>query len=107
MGKVQVFANPECTAYADGQSSTVYVRLNQDFGYGQAQNWQGSIGQQLTIMTPTNQDPEDPYNIWLWRDFGTWDQDEPFTNGQILRCDYWYDDDHPFTPINNPKVIFE
>lgn len=108
VGKVQVFANPQCTEYADGQSDTVYVRLNQDFGFGEDTRWTGNSNQQLDIYTPTNEYPNDYYTVSkLWGQLGGIDQDVPFVSGQIIEMGYSEYAPYPFEPVSNPKVIFE
>lgn len=108
VGKVQVFANPQCTEYADGQSDTVWVRLNQDFGFGEETTWTGNSNQQLDIYTPTNQYPDDYYTVSkLWGQLGGSDQDVPFVSGQIIEMGYPKYAPYPFAPVDNPKVIFE
>lgn len=108
VGKVQVFANPQCTEYADGQSNEVWVRLNQDFGFGEGMEW-GNFSHTETscvILTPDIEDPQNPYEITLWVDYGSTDRDDtiPFVNGEIIKCTC-----NPlyFEPIDNPQVIFE
>jgi hypothetical protein len=108
VGKVQVFANPQCTEYADGQSDTVWVRLNQGFGFGEETRWTGNSNQQLDIYTPTNQYPDDYYGVCnLWGQLCGFDQDVPFVSGQIIEMTYQEDAPEPFAPVDNPKVIFE
>lgn len=107
VGKVQVFANPQCTEYADGQSDTVYVRLNQDFGFGDITYWGTTLDEPetyLVINTPENEDPTFPYCILCWADYRSNDYNEPFTNGQVVECVYL---PPSFYPIDNPQVIFE
>lgn len=102
VGKVQVFANPQCTEYADGQSNEVWVRLNQDFGYDDATFW--GNGLLLSVYTPSTENPTDPYAIQLWEDWVSEDFSEPFTSGQVIKCTC---NPSYFTPIENPQVIFE
>ena len=95
VGKVQVFANPQCTEYADGQSDTVWVRVNQDFEYDSGYEW-GSVvdgGTYLHIGA----------RIMLWVDWLS-TTEAPYTSGQVIECvcePQW------FYPIDNPQVIFE
>lgn len=104
VGKVQVFANPQCTAYADGQNREVWVRLNQAFGYDDAIVWgYSSSYNYLAVFTPSTENPTDPYCIDVWVDWHSEEFTEPFTNGQIIKCTCYYDDQI----INNAQVIFE
>lgn len=108
VGKVQVFANPECTAYADGQSDTVYVRLNQAFGFNESETWGNGSSPEtfLGIYTPITELPTDPYAISLWVDFVEVNRDgsQPFEEGEVVECSML---SQYFVPITNPKVIFE
>lgn len=105
VGKVQVFANPQCTEYADGQSDTVYVRLNQDFGIDGDAHWgtgPSDAENYLSIAAASTEYPNDPYQIGLWIDWNSIIYYEPFTSGQIVECTALNG-----ARINNPKVIFE
>lgn len=95
VGKVQVFANPQCTEYADGNSDTVWVRVNQDFEYDSGYEW-GSAADSRTYLNIGA-------GIMLWIDWLS-TTDAPYTSGQVIECVYvpqW------FSPQNNPQVIFE
>lgn len=105
VGKVQVFANPQCTEYADGQSDTVYVRLNQDFGIDSGAHWgngPSDAENYLSILTAETEVPNDPYQIGLWIDWNSINYYEPFTSGQIVECTA-----PNGVTINNPRVVFE
>jgi hypothetical protein len=105
VGRVQVFANPQCTEYADGQSDTVYVRLNQDFGIDDGITWgtgPNDAENFLFIATAITEEPDVPYQINLWIDWNSINYYEPFTSGQIVECTA-----PNGARINNPKVIFE
>ena len=104
VGKVQIFANPQCTEYADGQSDTIYVRLNQDFGFGDDSHW-GNVAQprtNLDVYTPTTENPQDNYSIRCWLDWISSETDEPFVSGQVVEIN-----NTNFMAVNNPTVIFE
>ena len=104
---MQVFANPQCTEYADGQSNEVWVRLNQDFGFDDTIAWNGNMSEQCWVITPTTEYPEDDYGVEVWTDWVTdaaTNPGGPYTSGQILKC---VNINPYYTPINNPKVIFE
>ena len=105
IGMVQVFANPECTEYADGQSNDVWIRLNQPFGYNDSHLWGNSQQPEshLSVYTPTDEFPQDGYGIVLW--LGWYSGEEingPFTAGQIIKCTCPYGG----SMVNNPQVIF-
>ena len=101
-GKVQIFANPQCTKYADGKSKKVWARLNIDVGLGDSASWSTN----LFIWTPDSQYPDDPYGVTWYVDWVSDDHSEPFSAGDIIECEY----PGEFTPadyINQPQVIFE
>lgn len=106
VGRAQVFANPQCTEYADGSSDTVWVRLNQDFGLDQGVTWSGySLWyESLIIFTPTTEYPDDLYGVDCWVDWHSESYTEPFTSGDIIECKA-----NPEVVGTHPdiKVIFE
>ena len=106
VGKVQVFANPQCTEYANGYCKDVWVRLNQGFGYNDAYSWGNpqESGTRLTVATPTDEFPQDEYGVYPWIDWGNAEEiNEPFTSGQIVKCSFYCGE-----PIlDNVQVIFE
>lgn len=104
VGKAQVFANPQCTEYADGTSADVWVRLNQNFGFNDETRW-GTYGEKLSIYTPTSEYPSDPWGVIWYVDFPTADTNGPYVSGQIVKCSY-IGGVFDFV-IDNPQVIFE
>ena len=114
VGKVQVFANPQCTEYADGQSREVWVRLNQAFGYEEGVEW-GNMGESahscviITPFPPDETPTSGPYSIILWTDYSAQDRDDtiPFESGEIVYCrdDNGGENWEPW--LQNPQVIFE
>ena len=106
VGKAQVFANPQCTEYADGYCKDVWVRLNQDFGYNDSYSW-GNLqqdGTHLIVSTPTDSYPQDGYGVMLWIDWPNEEEyTEPFTSGQIVKCSFPYGE----PALDNVQVIFE
>ena len=107
IGKVQVFANPQCTEYADGYCKDVWVRFNQDFGYNDSHSWGNpqQHGTYLVIYTPTDEYPQDVYGIGLWNEWGDdGSLTGPFVSGQIVKCSFLMFGE----PIlDNVQVIFE
>jgi len=101
---VQIFADPECTKYADGSVATVYARVNVPWALNES--W--SEGRQvdpagyLSAQGPTTENPDDPYGIMLWVDWLSEDSGNPYQTGEIV----------PLTPmegaipVDNPTVIF-
>lgn len=85
-GLAQVFADAECREYATGILSTVYVRLNTAFEFGDRIQF-GSGNDPLEIVTPTQAAPNDPYSVVAYVDFMSEDRNEPFQSGDVIRCD--------------------
>lgn len=93
-GDVQIFADPECTRYADGTQLTVYVRINVPWGYDEA--WNVEEGRWFFMaFTPY----EEQFFSIFWTDWGSQDYAEPFTAGQIVQCEtspgYIFDEPQP------------
>lgn len=101
-GVAQVFADEGCTRYADGSSDTVYIRINENFGFNEQREWEGSPNELLAIYTPTTARPNDGYGITLWADWGDQGIDEPITSGSVYLLKA-----APGATIANPKVIFD
>lgn len=104
-GAIQVFADENCTRYADGTQNEVYVRLNRSFGYNDAKEWGGypNTGASLTVDTPNSQAPSNMYHIACWMDLNSEDYSNEFTAGQVVKCEV------PlayFDVVSNPQVIF-
>lgn len=107
VGRAQVFANPQCTEYADGKNDTVWIRLNQDFEFNDYTSWGDPFYSKTSciIGTPTTQWPQEQYGITVWADWvskvrGT----TPLTAG-VYECYYQGFDEQYY--LNNPQVIFE
>ncbi len=100
-GDVQIFANPECTEYADGSAMPVYARINVPWGY--AEGWVlGLENQRIECIAPSEQYPDDPYIVNLWVDFISVGQNVPYTAGQVIEIN----GDTSLLPIEEPRVIF-
>lgn len=80
-----MFADAECREYATGELSTIYVRLNQAFGFGERKEM-GSGNNSLLIATPIQAAPTDPYSIVAFVDFFSEDQNESFQSGDVIPC---------------------
>lgn len=102
LGKLQVFKDQNCTEYADGTENAVYVRVNQNFGFGDNEVWAlgGEQGKSAVVATPTDENPSDGYSIGIWWDWNSDGEYNGFTAGDIIRC--------PGTgsTVQNPTVIF-
>lgn len=86
VGDVQVFLDPECTQYATGTVSTVYVRINVPWS-GIDSGW--IVGDYndppscFAAYSPSTEAPGDPYDMSLWVDFFP-SVVGPYTAGQVV-----------------------
>ena len=100
---MQIFANPECTEYADGSTMPVYARVNVPWGVdGGWQIFSPDVpGSCIACISPFDV-PGDPYLINLWIDFQSDDYSGPFTAGQVVEIN----GDESMLPVSNPTVVF-
>lgn len=85
-GIAQVFADAECREYANGTLDRVYVRINGGpFEFGDGIEL-GTYPNELRIVTPTNADPDIPYEVDVYVDFISEDITNPIQPGQIVEC---------------------
>lgn len=87
-GDVQIFADPECTQYATGEVDTVYVRINVPWN-GLDSGW--AVGNSMKPGTcfvansPTPEDPNDPYAIFVYVDYMS-TVEGPYEAGQVVEA---------------------
>lgn len=84
----QVFADSGCTTrpVAGGEYETLYVRLNRSYSFDGAVDYGSGSGffEQLSVVTPTSEDPDELYSIYLWADWASAAFDTPFTAGSVI-----------------------
>jgi len=101
---VQIFANPECTEYADGSVATVYARINVPWGFNEA--WTvGDLDQAASYFSaggPSSGYQTDPYAITLWENWHSEDSAQPYQVGEVVELT----PAGSIVPIDNPTVIF-
>lgn len=102
-GDVQIFANPECTEYADGTKMPVYARVNNPWAFNETwainDNRQGNC---IACRAPEDEYPDDPFCILLWMDFTSSNFEKEFTAGQVVEINV----NEGVLPVTNPTVIF-
>lgn len=102
-GYIQIFANPECTQYADGTQSTVYARINRAWIYNDG--WridEGPDGGRIDCYGPNEEEPEVQYGMTVWVDWVVeTERDEPYNDGEVIELST-----APGTTMVNPTVIF-
>lgn len=104
VGDIQIFANPECTRYADGSQATVYARVNRPWGIngGWQTGSEENPASSIYTSAPTTEAPDDPYAIYLWVDWIGENRTDPYQNGEVVELT----NDGFEEPITNPNVIF-
>lgn len=81
-----MFADANCTEYADGEVTEVYVRINGGpYEFGDSLRL-GTGENSLVIGTPTTENPTDPYSIICYMLLVSDDLDGPIEPGTIVRC---------------------
>lgn len=101
---MQIFANPECTEYADGSTAAVYARVNVPWGFGGGW-YDGSPdipGTRFKALGPSTGLEEDKYIMELWTTLMSRGRNQPFNAGDVVEMF----DIGEFQPISNPTVIF-
>ena len=70
--------------YATGIADTVYVRINNPWGFGEGWHYRdGSDSKDFTAFAPDNNSPSITYNFNVWVDYPS-DEDGPYTAGQVI-----------------------
>lgn len=93
-GVAQVFADAECRQYVNGIHRTVYVRVNQNFGFNSARGW-GDIDnylEYLSINTPTAEYPDETYELNAYVEFSN-EIGRPINSGEVFECSANFDVD--------------
>ena len=103
-GDVQVFANAECSEYADGTQSKVYVRINTpwEIGGGWYVGDPSDPGTSFSADVDEYPDVDPDYYFTLWVDFQSELRSTPFQAGQIVEMNL----PAQLLPVANPTVIF-
>lgn len=88
VGDVQIFADPECTKYANEltePTDTLYVRINKPW-VGLDSGWVvGSAPNSFAAMSPVSEAPDDPYSVMVYADFIYDKGDKPFSTGEVVK----------------------
>lgn len=68
-------------------SDTLYVRFGADFGFNGEQLWGGYAepNSMMFIFTPTDDYPQETYQIRAYRNFLSDERSEPFKAGDVVR----------------------
>lgn len=100
LGQVQVFKNAECTQYADGTETDIYVRINVNVATDEQLIF-GSMqdeGSSCVIYGPTSNPPQNG-EIWIWIDWKGEPQPNEIVAGSIIVA-------HNEQPYSEPKPEF-
>lgn len=70
--------------------SQVLLKFNVDVGFGERREFGSGLSpaSNLTIDTPNDEYPEDPYYCTVWVDWRSGDQSQPFDIGDGITCTY-------------------
>lgn len=84
---VEVFADSQCTQkpVIGVVYSYLIVRINKDYGFNEQVTY-GNDNNSVTVNTPTEEYPDDKYDINLYIDWTSNSYESPFTEGQIVEC---------------------
>lgn len=102
-GVLQIFADENCTEYWDGTTPDIYIRVNQPWGLGEGFNVGSPADPSHYIQCngPSEEIPDDAYNIGLYELLYTTDRNTPYAEGQILHVQFPDGD----LPVNDPLTI--
>lgn len=103
-GDVQIFADPECTQYATGVVDKVYARINRPWGFNES-CFIGNGGNSINLNGPSQEYPDNPYNIFIYSDFISLDKSTPFTAGQVVECSIDTEMADPYDVTGYDKVF--
>lgn len=78
-GYIQVFKDAACTEYATGELDKVYVRVNKNYGFGDATTYEASGGIIFRAHTPTSEYPQDTYYLEYRIDVDNYASSQDFT----------------------------
>lgn len=80
-----VWADDQCTQRpVVGESyNTLFLKLHKSFGFGDGKEYEG----QLTVGTPKDAYPNDPYSIVLYGDFLSEEFNNPFQDNQVIQLE--------------------
>ena len=103
-GDVQIFADQECTRYADGSVATVYARVNVPWGIDEGWETGGSLQPASAFIAgaPTAEYPDDPYSMGVWVSWVSADYVLPFEPGQVVALTPY----ESTVPVASPTVVF-
>lgn len=86
-GDVQIFADDRCLKIPAGELDILYARVNKPWGFNG--DWvAGRQSEGIICYAPDDNDPDGPYSIDVYTDYRAYDQQsQPFTIGQVVRCE--------------------
>ena len=84
---IEIFAARECTRKPEGFAREVWVLLGRDYLFGEQTmygSWQTSPDF-FFIFTPSEEEPNESYQLRCWRNFLSDERNYPFRAGTIVR----------------------
>lgn len=101
-GVIQVFADKDCSRYAEGNEERVYIRVNRAFGINDQMEWGQNLeaAKRAHVYTPSTQYPDDPYEVQVWVDWNAGSAG-PIASGTVFNAG-----NSSETTVASPQVIF-
>lgn len=101
---MQIFADRECTRYADGSVAPIYVRVNNPWGINGS--WyvgsDQARGKRFNALGPDSEYPDDPYGMTVWIDWESKVKSTPYEVGEVIEILPKEGEQ----PVTDPTVIF-
>lgn len=84
---ISVWADAQCSRLPIGSTNTLFVRFERDFGFGQEKFWGGynDTDNMLFVFTPTEEYPDETYQIRAYRNFLSDFLELPFRRGDVVQ----------------------
>lgn len=81
-----VWLDRDCLTPPSGVTNRLFVKFNYSFGFGSEWLWGGyqDIDKMLFVFTPTDQAPDETYQVRGFRNFLSEEQRSPFEVGDVI-----------------------
>lgn len=89
MTALSVWKNEACTEKPNGVCSVLFVRFHRAAGFGDEHLWGGydDTDNMLFVFTPTDDAPDETYQLRGYRNFLSEERREPFKAGDVVRIE--------------------
>lgn len=82
-GDVQIFGDSNCLTYPSGVLDIVYARVNRPWGFNGGWN----VGDDIKCLAPSDESPDDAYQIVWYIDWFSEQETQPYVAGQVITLD--------------------